>query len=74
MGAAVANNITMTGNFDFHYVEALDSYSLDNGYKINRWRELIYSDEKVPLDHPTEMVKYAVSYDTQPVFNQPYKL
>jgi hypothetical protein len=74
MGAAVANNITMTGNFDFHYDEALDSYSLDNGYKINRWRELIYSDEKVPLDHPTEMVKYAVSYDTQPVFNQPSKL
>lgn len=74
MGAAVANNITMTGNFDFHYDEALDSYSLDNGFKINRWRELIYSDEKVPLDHPTEMTKYAVSYDTQPVFSQPSKL
>ncbi len=74
MGAAVANNITMTGNFDFHYDEALDSYSLDKGYKINRWRELIYSDEKVPLDYPTEMVGYAVSYDTQPVFNQPSNL
>lgn len=74
MGAAVANNITMTGNFDFHYDEALDAYSQDNGYKINRWRELVDWDEKVPLSVPSEMPKYAVSYDSQPVFTQPSNL
>jgi hypothetical protein len=74
MGAAVARNITMTGNFDFHYDEALDSFSLESGYKINRWRELIYRDEKVPLNVPSKMPQYAVSYDTQPVFGQPSSL
>jgi hypothetical protein len=74
MGAAVANNITMTGNFDFHYDEALDEFALDTGYKINRWRELIDSDEKVPLNQPSYMTQYAVSYDTQPVLDQPSDL
>lgn len=73
-GAAVANNITMTGNFNFHYDEALDAYSLQKGYKIKRWRELVDSDERVPLDLPEKMPQYAVSYDKQPVFNQGSKL
>jgi hypothetical protein len=62
MGAAVANNITMTGNFEFHYDEALDNYTKDNAYKVDLWRELIESDERVPLDTPADMVQYAVSY------------
>jgi hypothetical protein len=64
-GAAVADNITMTGNFEFHYDEALDDYTKDNSYKVSLWRELIESDERVPLDTPSSMVKYAVSYDKE---------
>ena len=62
MGAAVANNIKMTGNFEFHYDEALGNMSFDNSYRISRWRELIEFDERVPLDIPNEMVSYAVRY------------
>ena len=74
MGAAVANKIKMTGNFEFHYDEALDSFSIDKNYKISRWRELIFSDEKVPLDSPTDMTQYAVSVSSQPAFTQPSNL
>jgi len=63
MGAAVANQITMTGNSNFHYDEALKEYSFDTKYRINRWRELIESDERVPLDEPTQMIAHAVSYE-----------
>jgi hypothetical protein len=62
MGAAVSNDITMTGNFEFHYDEALDEYTKDQSYKVDVWRELIDSDEKVPIDIPSEMIKHAVSY------------
>ena len=62
MGAAVANNIKMTGNFEFHYDEALDNITLDNSYRISRWRELIESDERVPLDIPSDMVSHAKNY------------
>jgi hypothetical protein len=62
LGAAVANTITMTGDFEFHYDEALTSITLDNSYKISRWRELIGFDERVPIDTPTSMVSHAVSF------------
>lgn len=62
MGAAVANNIKMTGNFEFHYDEALDNITLDNSYRLSRWRELIESDERVPLDIPSDMVAHAQSF------------
>lgn len=62
MGAAVANKIRMTGNSNFHYDEALADYGADNSYRIERWRELIDSDEKVPLHTPNDMVAYAVAY------------
>ena len=61
MGAAVGDNITMTGNFEFHYDEALANFTIDKSYRISRWRELIESDEKVPMDTPKNMVSYAVS-------------
>ena len=62
MGAAVANNIKMTGNFEFHYDEALGNMSFDNSYRISRWRELIEGDERVPIDIPNDMVSYAVKH------------
>lgn len=62
LGAAVADNITMTGNFEFHYDEALDDYTKDNSYKVDLWRELIEADERVPLDTPSSMPQYAVTY------------
>ena len=62
MGAAVADTITMTGDFEFHYDEALGNLSLDNSYMISRWRELIGLDERVPIDTPASMVSRAVSY------------
>ncbi len=62
MGAAVGNNITMTGNFEFHYDEALADFTIDKSYRISRWRELIESNERVPIDTPNSMVSYAVSY------------
>lgn len=62
MGAAVGDNITMTGNFEFHYDEALANFTIDNSYRISRWRELIESDERVPIDTPNNMVSYAANY------------
>ncbi len=52
LGAAVGENITMTGNFEFRYDEALANFNIDKSYRISRWRELIESDEKVPMDTP----------------------
>ncbi|MCB1123778.1 MAG: hypothetical protein KJT03_19645, partial [Verrucomicrobiae bacterium] len=62
MGAAVANKIVMTGNSNFHYDEALKEFGGDGSYRISLWRELIDSDEKVPMSHPNEMIQYAVAY------------
>ena len=61
MGAAVAYKITMTGTSNFHYDEALGNFAVDSKYKVERWRELIGSDEKVPLDQPNQMLAHAVS-------------
>ncbi len=40
MGSAVANNITLTGHFNFHYDEALGRLMPLNGYMISSWNEL----------------------------------
>lgn len=39
-GAVVANNILLTGNFEFHYDEALRDFDGDGGYTMDEWREL----------------------------------
>lgn len=39
-GSIVANNITMTGNANFHYDESLDEPDGTNPYRIARWEEL----------------------------------
>jgi len=61
-GAAVANTIVIVGNYEFHYDEALNDFGAESSYKINRWRELVNSSERVPLDEPDEMPNYALSY------------
>ena len=64
MGAAVASSIKMTGNSNFHYDEALGSFAVDNSYRVERWRELREFSERVPMDKPSELVAFAVRYDT----------
>ena len=71
MGAVVASTILMTGNANFHYDETLATYATDSSYRIERWRELIDSEEKVPIDLPNEMIAYAVHYSTKTDFSQP---
>ncbi|MCZ6672046.1 MAG: hypothetical protein O7C75_03815 [Verrucomicrobia bacterium] len=71
MGAAVAYQIKMTGNTNFHYDEVLANFGADGSYRIARWRELIDSDEKVPLDTPGSMIAYAVSHEHFGEFTQP---
>ena len=78
MGAAVASTITMVGTSNFHYDEALKEYATDNSYRVERWRELVDSDEKVPMDVPDEMIAYAVHYNksngSNPAFRRwPYR-
>lgn len=40
MGAVIANNILLTGNFEFHYDEALKDYGDDTRFAMDGWREL----------------------------------
>jgi len=61
-GAAVADTITLVGNYEFHYDEALSDFGAESSYKINRWRELVSSDERVPLNDPNLMSSFATSY------------
>ncbi|MCB1123779.1 MAG: hypothetical protein KJT03_19650, partial [Verrucomicrobiae bacterium] len=70
MGAAVGYTVTMTGNSNFHYDEALKEFGGDGSYRIERWRELIDSDEKIPMDVPSEIIQYAVHYNTKSDFTQ----
>jgi hypothetical protein len=47
-GAAIANNITIVGNYDFHYDEDLKDYmNTDPSYKMKYWRELVTSGERI---------------------------
>lgn len=39
-GSVVANNITLTGNANFHYDESLGNFGGGNPLRISRWREL----------------------------------
>ncbi len=60
-GAAIAYDIKLTGNFEFHYDEALADYSMDASYKINRWRELVDYDERAPMSSGADMMVFAYS-------------
>jgi hypothetical protein len=39
-GAVVGNTITLTGNYDFHYDEALSDYGTNGKFSLIGWREL----------------------------------
>ena len=45
-GAVVANNILLTGNFEFHYDEALDDYGNNGRFRMDAWRELDLASER----------------------------
>jgi Tfp pilus assembly protein PilX len=46
MGSIVANNITVTGNAQFHYDESLANWGANNPYGIVKWRELILAADR----------------------------
>lgn len=48
-GSVVGNTIKITGNYAFHYDEALAKETGGNPFAINSWRELIKSTERVAL-------------------------
>ncbi|MGH8021204.1 MAG: DUF7305 domain-containing protein [Opitutaceae bacterium] len=48
-GSAVANTVTITGNYDFHYDEALEELGSGNPFAVNKWRELIRAADRVSL-------------------------
>ncbi|HEX9782222.1 MAG TPA: collagen-binding domain-containing protein [Opitutaceae bacterium] len=48
-GSVVANTITITGNYAFHYDEALEKVGSGNPFAVNRWRELILAADRVSL-------------------------
>lgn len=46
-GAVVGNEITLTGNYEFHYDEALSDYGTNGSYRLESWRELNDASAKV---------------------------
>jgi hypothetical protein len=46
-GSAVAHSITITGNYAFHYDEALEEEGGGNPFAVSLWRELVTSAERV---------------------------
>lgn len=56
-GAAVAYGIVINGTYTFHYDEALNDFSEDNNFRIDRWRELIGSDERFDFSEPSTLTQ-----------------
>lgn len=48
-GSVVANNITLTGNANFHYDESLANFGGGNPFRISKWKELTAAGERA--DH-----------------------
>ncbi|WP_309387392.1 DUF7305 domain-containing protein [Cerasicoccus frondis] len=57
-GAVVAKNISIKGNYDFHYDEALKDFSPDKTYQMLEWRELSAAKDRYPLKFPDSLVSY----------------
>jgi hypothetical protein len=57
-GAAVAYEIVIVGNYEFHYDEALDDFNTRREFRITRWRELVDADERAPFATPTLLVGF----------------
>jgi len=49
MGSVVANNISLTGNAEFHYDESLANFGDGNPFRVSRWRELSSADERATV-------------------------
>lgn len=49
-GAAVAKSIKITGDYDFHYDEALADFSKENNYHLNGWREVVWAEDRLAFD------------------------
>lgn len=45
-GSVVANNITLTGNANFHYDESLANMSSGNPFRVSKWKELTKAGER----------------------------
>ncbi len=51
LGAAVSYQISINGNYDFHYDEQLeDFFGSDPSYKMTAWRELTDNADRIPFD------------------------
>lgn len=48
-GSAVAHSVKITGNYAFHYDEALAKLGAGNPFSISRWRELVQAGEFVSM-------------------------
>lgn len=57
-GAAVAHNITINGNYDFHYDESLKDFAPENTYQMLEWRELTAAADRYPLTTPGSLTTY----------------
>ncbi len=45
-GSVVANNITLSGNANFHYDESLGNFGGNNPYRVSKWKELTTSTDR----------------------------
>jgi hypothetical protein len=48
-GSVVANKIKITGNYAFHYDEALRELGGGNPFSVSSWRELVNAADRVTL-------------------------
>lgn len=49
MGSVVANDITVTGNADFHYDESLVNFSSGNPFRVSEWNEITSATDRAAL-------------------------
>lgn len=49
MGSVVANDITVTGNANFHYDESLVNLSSGNPFRVSEWNEITYAADRAAL-------------------------
>ena len=51
-GSIVANNITLSGNAQFHYDESLGNFDDGNPFRIGRWKELTTNADRAAYSTP----------------------
>ena len=45
-GSVVANNISLSGNAEFHYDESLANFGGGNPFRVSRWKELTVASDR----------------------------